>query len=159
MNVSGIDFESVADGDGVRVVVFASGCNHHCKGCHNPASWPFDAGQPFTNELQEEIISYIQNTPYVSGVTLSGGDPMHSAGELVIFANKLKRAVPHSNIWIYSGFTVEEIAANSEMLELLRLCDVLVDGPFVLEQRDATLSYRGSRNQRVVDIAEFLGEE
>lgn len=85
MNISGINFESIVDGEGVRVVVFVSGCAHDCKGCHNPASHSFTAGQPFTKELQEEIISYIQKTPFISGITMSGGDPMYSAIEVAKF--------------------------------------------------------------------------
>lgn len=156
MNIAGINFESVVDGEGVRVVVFISGCLHNCKGCHNPASHSFTAGQPFTQELQDEIIAYIQDTPFISGVTLSGGDPMYSAKDLVPFIKRLRADVKGITIWIYSGFQYEKILENSEMYELLCLCDVLVDGEFVLEQRDITLAYKGSRNQRVIDIQKSL---
>lgn len=152
MNIAGINFESVVDGEGVRVVVFVSGCLHNCKGCHNPASHSFTAGQTFTEELQDEIISYIQNTPFISGLTLSGGDPMYSAKEVAAFIKKLKQDIPNASVWIYSGFTYEDIQTDSDMFSLLKLCDVLVDGEFVLEQRDITLPYKGSRNQRIIDI-------
>lgn len=156
MNVSGINFESIADGDGVRVVVYVSGCLHNCKGCHNPTSHSFTAGRPFTEELQDEIISYIKKTPFISGLTLSGGDPMYSAREIVPFVEALKREVKDISVWIYSGFCYEEILENSEMTELLSLCDVLVDGEFILEQRDMTLCYKGSTNQRIIDIQKSL---
>lgn len=159
MNIAGINFESVVDGEGVRVVVFISGCLHNCKGCHNPASHSFTAGQPFTQELQDEIIAYIQDTPFISGVTLSGGDPMYSAKDLVPFIKRLRADVKGITIWIYSGFQYEKILENSEMYELLCLCDVLVDGEFVLEQRDITLAYKGSRNQRVIDIHKSLSSK
>lgn len=159
MNIAGINFESVVDGDGVRVVVFVSGCLHNCKGCHNPASHSFTAGQPFTDELQDEIISYIQKTPFVSGLTLSGGDPMYSAAEITPFVERLKSELKTISIWIYSGFTYEEICEDTNMFRLLKLCDVLVDGEFILEQRDITLSYKGSRNQRIIDIQKSIKEK
>lgn len=156
MNVSGINFESIADGEGVRVVVFISGCLHNCKGCHNPASHSFTAGQPFTSDLQEKIVAYIKNTPFISGLTLSGGDPMYSAEELIPFVQKLRSEVDGVTVWIYSGFLYEEIKQDKEMAELLKQCDVLVDGEFVLEQRDITLAYKGSQNQRIIDVQKSL---
>lgn len=156
MNVSGINFESIADGEGVRVVVFISGCLHNCKGCHNPASHSFTAGQPFTSDLQDKIVAYIKNTPFISGLTLSGGDPMYSAEELIPFVQKLRSEVDGVTVWIYSGFLYEEIKQNEEMSELLKQCDVLVDGEFVLEQRDITLAYKGSQNQRIIDVQKSL---
>lgn len=156
MNISGINFESVVDGEGVRIVVFVSGCLHNCKGCHNPTSHSFEAGRPFTEELQDEIIDYINKTPFISGATISGGDPMYSAKAVAAFVRRLKTEVKDISLWIYSGFRYENILQNSEMLELLKLCDVLVDGEFILEQRDMTLSYKGSRNQRIIDIQKSL---
>lgn len=151
-NIVGINFESIVDGDGVRVVIFFSGCNHHCKGCHNPESHNFNTGKSFGSEIQEQIAEYIRETPFVSGVTLSGGDPMYSADSIIPFLKELKELSPTSTVWVYSGFTYEEIIADPAMRELLVMCDVLVDGPFILDQRDITLSYRGSRNQRIIDI-------
>lgn len=156
MNISGINFESVVDGEGVRIVVFVSGCLHNCKGCHNPTSHSFKAGRPFTEELQDEIIDYINKTPFISGATISGGDPMYSAKAVAAFVRRLKTEVKDISLWIYSGFRYENILQNSEMLDLLKLCDVLVDGEFILEQRDMTLSYKGSRNQRIIDIQKSL---
>ena len=153
-NIVGINFESIVDGDGVRVVIFFSGCNHHCKGCHNPKSHDFKTGKSFGSEIQEQIAEYVRETPFVSGVTLSGGDPMYSADSIIPFIKELKELSPTSTVWVYSGFTYEEIIADPSMRELLVMCDVLVDGPFILDQRDITLSYRGSRNQRIIDIQE-----
>lgn len=155
-NVVGINFESVVDGDGVRVVVFFAGCNHHCKGCHNPESHRFDIGRPFGDEIQTQIIEYIRETPYINGVTLSGGDPMYSAKDIYSFVKRLREEIPDTTIWVYSGFTFEEIMQSDTMRRLLLLCDVLVDGPFVIEQRDITLSYRGSRNQRIIDVKKTM---
>lgn len=159
MNISGINFESVVDGEGVRIVVYVSGCLHNCKGCHNPTSHSFEAGRPFTEELQDEIIEYINKTPFISGATISGGDPMYSATAVAAFVRRLKTEVKDISLWIYSGFRYENILQNSEMLELLKLCDVLVDGEFILEQRDMTLSYKGSRNQRIIDIQKSLTQK
>ncbi len=155
-NIVGINFESIVDGEGVRVVVFFAGCNHHCKGCHNPASHRFDVGRPFNSEIQEQIAEYIRETPYIDGVTLSGGDPMYSAKEAKDFVVRLKAELPHVTIWAYSGFTFEEIQEDQDMMNLLQLCDVLVDGPFVIEQRDPSLNYRGSHNQRIIDVQASL---
>lgn len=155
-NVVGINFESIVDGDGVRVVVFFAGCHHHCKGCHNPESHRFDVGRPFSDEIQTQIVEYVRETPYVDGVTLSGGDPMYSSGDIYAFVRRLRDETPHASVWIYSGFTFEEIMADPSMRDLLILCDVLVDGPFVIEQRDITLNYRGSRNQRIIDVQETI---
>lgn len=151
-NIIGINFESIVDGDGVRVVIFFSGCNHHCKGCHNPETHDFNAGRLFSIDLQKQIAEYVRETPFISGVTLSGGDPMYSAESIIPFLKELKSLSPASTVWVYSGFTYEEISADPSMRELLQMCDVLVDGPFILEQRDITLSYRGSRNQRIIDV-------
>ena len=156
MNISGVNFESIVDGEGVRVVIYASGCLHNCKGCHNPSSHSFTAGQPFTEQMQNDIIQYIHNTPFISGITLSGGDPMFNTVEITPFVSHLRQDNKDVTVWIYSGFLFEEILENSEMSELLRLCDVLVDGKFVLEQRDVTLSYKGSANQRIIDIQKSL---
>ena len=94
MNVAGINFESVADGEGVRVVIYVSGCLHNCKGCHNPTSHSFTVGQPFTEQLQNEIIAYINKTPFISGLTLSGGDPMYSASKITPFIKALPLVAP-----------------------------------------------------------------
>lgn len=159
MNIAGINFESVVDGEGVRVVVFVSGCLHNCKGCHNPSSHSFVVGRAFTDELQDEIITYIQKTPFISGITLSGGDPMYSAAEIEPFVKRIKQTLGNTSIWIYSGFTFEDICKDDDMFRLLKLCDVLVDGEFVLEQRDPTLPYKGSRNQRIIDIQKSINED
>lgn len=156
VNILGIDFESIADGDGVRVVIFFSGCKHNCKGCHNPISHDFDAGTPFTTDMQDNIINYINNTPFISGVTLSGGDPMFLAEKITPFIKRLKAETREINIWVYSGFTFEEILKNKNMTALLRECDILVDGRFDIDQRDLTIPYRGSRNQRIINLKEVI---
>lgn len=156
MKISGINFESIVDGDGVRVVIYFSGCLHNCKGCHNPSSHDFDSGQLFSEKIQDEIIDYILDTPFISGLTLSGGDPMYSTKDIIPYIIKIRNKIKDISIWVYSGFTYEEIINDVEMSKLLILCDVLVDGQFILEQRDMTLAYKGSTNQRIIDIQKSI---
>lgn len=138
------------------MTVFFSGCLHRCKGCHNPISHEFDNGRPFTEREQDDIIEYIKETPFISGVTLSGGDPMYSAEAVIPFAEKLKNELPNINIWIYSGFLFEDIMKNKFQRRLLEFCDVLIDGPFVLEKKQHNLRYKGSTNQRTIDVQRSL---
>lgn len=138
------------------MTVFFSGCLHRCKGCHNPISHEFDNGRPFTEREQDDIIEYIKETPFISGVTLSGGDPMYSAEAIIPFAEKLKSELPGINIWIYSGFLFEDIIKNRFQRRLLELCDVLIDGPFVLEKKQHNLKYKGSINQRTINVQQSL---
>ena len=154
MYLSGIDYESIADGIGVRCVLFVSGCKHNCKGCHSLKTHDFKNGVEVTDELIKEINYEISKRSFLSGITLSGGDPMYSAKECVELLNKLD--IPKNNVWIYSGFTFEEICKDPDMLSLLKKCDVLVDGMFMEDLRDITLDFRGSSNQRIININEAL---
>ena len=152
--VLGINFESLVDGEGVRVTVFFSGCKHYCEGCHNPLSHDFQNGRPFTDQIQNDLIDYIRSTPFIDGITLSGGDPMYSASSITPFVRRIKNDICDKKvtIWIYSGFTYEEICKHTEMFELMALCDVLVDGPFIAKYKGLNLPYKGSSNQRIIDI-------
>lgn len=158
MNVVGIDFESIADGPGVRVVVYTSGCIHNCDGCHNPTSHDFNAGRIFSDDIKNEIISYILRTPYIKGITFSGGDPMLHADELAVYAKSVKKKIPYINIWVYTGFLYEEILKDNIMNEFLHECDVLVDGKFEKNNKSPTLRYKGSKNQRVIDVKRSIDE-
>ena len=143
------------------MTVFFSGCNHHCEGCHNPLSHDFNNGRPFTDQIQTDLITYIKDTPFIDGITLSGGDPMYSAVAILPFVRRLKQSITDRNIsiWIYSGFTFEEIRLHPVMNELLCLCDVLVDGPFMIQKKGVYLPYKGSTNQRVIDIQASLAAD
>lgn len=156
MNICSINYESFADGPGVRIVIFVSGCKHHCRGCQNPETHSFDSGYPFSDSVKKEIIQYIGQHEYISGITLSGGDPMYHAKELKLFLNYIKNDYPNLSIWLYTGFVYEEIIKDKDMKELLELCDVVIDGPFILAEHDATLAFRGSSNQRVIDVKQSL---
>lgn len=153
MYLSGIDYESIADGIGVRCTLFISGCKHKCKDCHSPKTHDFKNGIEVTNDLIEEINNELDKRTFLSGITLSGGDPMYSARECIDLIDKLH--IPKNNIWIFSGFTFEEICKDDDMKSLLRKCNILVDGPFISSLRDITLDFRGSSNQRIINLDEL----
>lgn len=152
MNIVGYIPESISEGDGVRAVIYIAGCRHACKGCFSKHTWDFNAGEKFTEELQRSILSEIADNPLLDGITLCGGDPFMSSDELYGFVSKYKEMCPNGNVWAYSGFTYEAIARNESMSKLLSLCDVLIDGKFDISLRDVSLKYRGSSNQRIVDV-------
>lgn len=150
MKILDIIHDSVVDGDGLRTVVFFAGCPHHCHGCHNPESWHIDNGMTMSIE---EVLAEIHINP-LTNVTFSGGEPFYQAKEIAALAKEIKTL--GKNIWIYSGYTFEQLQniADEYVQELLSCCDVLVDGPFNLEQRDLSLRFRGSKNQRIIHLKE-----
>jgi len=158
MNICGYYPESINEGPGMRAAIFISGCRHYCKGCFSPKTWSFDYGEPFTLEREAEIIHDIKHNPLLSGLTILGGDPFFSAAEVCGFIDRLVAEAGHLSIWIYTGYTLEELIEHpgSPEYELLRRCEVLVDGRFVEELRDPSLLYRGSSNQRLIDIQPSL---
>ncbi|MCF2716310.1 anaerobic ribonucleoside-triphosphate reductase activating protein [Paenibacillus sp. UKAQ_18] len=152
MNLCGYIPESLNEGYGLRTVVFISGCRHACPGCFNPESWSFRAGEPFTPQRQQEVIRDIMENPLLDGLTLCGGDPFFSAAECSQFVRDFREACPDRTVWAYTGFVYEDLLTDPERQELALLCDVIVDGRFVEQQKDLTLPFRGSRNQRLVDV-------
>ena len=148
MYISGIDYESIADGDGCRCVIFVSGCRHNCSGCHSPSTHDFKNGTEVTPELIRQINKEIMKRPFLSGITLSGGDPMYSPSQCLDLLEDL--VVPHDNVWLYTGFSIEEIVESPARLRLLVNCDVIVDGLFEEGKRDVSLRFRGSSNQRII---------
>lgn len=163
MNYGEIKNCDIADGEGVRVSLFVSGCTHHCKGCFNPMTWDFDYGQPFTQTTEEELIRLLQPS-YIDGLTLLGGEPLEPENQraLLPFVRRVREAYPEKNIWCYTGYTLEsdllsDSRARCEVTdELLSMIDVLVDGEFVLELKNISLAFRGSENQRIIDLKESL---
>lgn len=141
----------VANGEGIRVSVFVTGCTHRCPGCFNEAYQDFDYGQEWTAETTRQLIRYLQS-PAVSGLTLLGGEPMQNF-ELTEVLREVKQVVDKS-IWVYSGYTYEEILAHPKRKAMLDECDVLVDGLFVEALKDLRLKFRGSSNQRLIDLRE-----
>ena len=153
LNVAGIEEDSITDGPGLRFVLFVQGCPHHCKGCHNPETHEFGVGTDYSIEY---LFNRIKRNPLQSGVTFSGGEPFCQPEELAALARLLKADGYH--LASFTGFTFEQLIAseNPAVRELLDNLDILVDGPFILEQRDLELRFRGSRNQRVLDVPASL---
>ena len=151
MNYAEIKKVDIANGPGVRVSLFVSGCRNHCKGCFNPETWDFDYGRPFTRETEDEIIEALRPS-WIQGLSILGGEPTEeeNAAVLIPFLKRVRAVLPDKDIWLYSGYIYEALRDK----ELLTLADVLVDGPFLLEQKDAGLAFRGSRNQRIIDLKE-----
>lgn len=161
MNYHNITYPDQNNGPGLRVVIWVSGCSHHCLECQNPQTWDKNSGIIFDNSAKEEIIEQLKNN-YISGVTWSGGDPMHKDNvETVLkFTEKIHDLFPEKNTWLYTGYTFEEIMndTNLKRKQLLDLCDVLVDGEYKKELRDISLHWCGSSNQRVIDVKNTLKE-
>ena len=152
MYIGGIEYDSIVDGEGIRNTIFISGCKHMCKHCHNQQMWNFLYGEDFTFDKQIEFIQKCKENILLDGITISGGDPFFSCQDVIDFIKLYKKELPHHNIWIYSGFTYEELLLDEKKKELLMLCDVLVDGLYKEELRDITLDFRGSSNQRIIHI-------
>lgn len=153
----------IANGAGVRVSLFVSGCRNHCKGCFQPETWSFTYGSEFTGETEDTIIGYLK-PGYIRGLTILGGDPFEPENQhdLLPFIRRVRTAYPGKDIWMYSGYTFEELSggnphcAVAETPEIMSLIDVLIDGRFEEPLRDLTLQFRGSSNQRIIDVAETL---
>lgn len=153
LRVAGVIDESIVDGPGIRFVIFTQGCPHHCAGCHNPQTHDFDGGEQVPiSRLLEDILE----NPLVSGVTLSGGEPFCQPKPLAELAQELKRHGKH--VMAYTGYTWEQLRGkqDADIERLLALCDVLVDGKFIESQKDMLLRFRGSRNQRLIDVQKSL---
>lgn len=155
IKIAGIVSESIVDGEGIRYVIFTQGCPHNCEGCHNIHTHDCQKGKL---KPIDEIINEVRHNPIIKGVTLSGGEPFMQAESLVKLARSVK--ADGKDVWVYSGFTYEKLLDGEIQgaQELLNECDVLVDGKFELEKRDLTLRFRGSSNQRVIDVKSSLQE-
>ena len=158
MNYGTIKFCDIANGIGIRTVLFVSGCTHHCKGCFQPETWDFAYGQPYTAETEQVILASLAPS-YIHGLTLLGGEPMEPDNQraLLPLLRRLKTEYPTKTVWCYSGYTYEELTGVSRARcevtdEMLGYIDVLVDGEFVLEKRNISLRFRGSDNQRLIDL-------
>lgn len=163
MKYCNIKKNDIADGVGVRITLFVSGCTHHCKGCFQPETWNFDYGEDFTERVEEHILELLSPS-FVDGLTLLGGEPMEPDNQraLLPFVKRVKETYPEKTVWCYTGYTLEkdlmkESRARCEATdELLSLIDVLVDGEFVEEKKNISLLFRGSENQRLIDMKKTL---
>lgn len=160
MNYAEIKPYSIENGTGVRVSLFVSGCSHHCKECFNPETWDFSYGKPFTEETQAEILRELEPA-YIAGLTLLGGDPgeVDNQRGLLPLLQSIREQLPKKNIWAYTGYLYEDFLPGGKACcevseEFLSLIDILVDGPFILEKKDISLKFRGSANQRIIDVKE-----
>ena len=183
MNYHNITYPDQNNGDGLRVVLWLSGCSHHCKGCQNPQTWDTNSGVPFDESAKEEIFKEL-NKDYISGITLSGGDPLNEANldGVLGLVNQIRLLFPQKTIWLYTGYRLhgiqeglfvltpnvitDKISDHKEIIDrvnddvkrsdIIKQCDVLIDGRYVEEKRDITLKWRGSSNQRVINVQKSL---
>ena len=164
MNYGEIKFTDVANGAGCRTSLFVSGCTHHCKGCFNEMTWDFNYGELYTREVEDDIVESLK-PDYIDGLTILGGEPMEIVNQKEIrpLLERIKKEVPKATIWIYSGYLWEELTDPSNKRchgedtdAILSMLDVLVDGEFMLDKKDLMLRFRGSSNQRVIDVKKTL---
>ena len=167
MNYEDIYKADTTNGIGVRVVLWTSGCSHHCKECHNPQTWSPSHGQPYTEDTKREILEALSKS-YIHGITLSGGDPLYEGNlkDIYDLVLTIRQEMPNKSIWIYSGYTWKELHKlnpdnkNYESMKLRRdiveMCDVFVDGKFEIAKKNIRLKYCGSENQKVIDVKKTL---
>lgn len=166
MNYGNIKYYDIADGQGVRVTLFVSGCTNKCPGCFQPETWDFDYGKPYTSQTEQEILEALK-PDYIQGLTLLGGEPFEPENqrELVHLVKKVKEKYPEKDIWSYTGFVLDQDLLEGGRKhcevtdEMLSYIDVLVDGPFKQELKNISLAFRGSENQRVIDLKQSLQEK
>ncbi len=151
MRIAGLTQDSIVDGPGFRFTVFVQGCHHHCEGCHNPQTHDPCGGQEMA---VEEVIREMRSNPLTDGLTLSGGEPFEQAADCLLLAQAAHES--GLNVWAYSGYCYDQLLNDPQKAALLQEVDVLIDGPFVLAQRSLALMWRGSRNQRVIDVKKSL---
>lgn len=154
MNYSVIKYNDIANGIGIRTSLFVSGCRNRCKGCFQPETWCFSYGEEFTKEVEDKIFESMNE--YTSGITLLGGDPMEPENVKVLlpFIERFRKEFPDKNVWAYTGYLIEDLVLRDEETKrfILENIDVLVDGPFIESQKDITLKFKGSKNQRIIDV-------
>ena len=163
MNYAEIKYWDIANGAGVRTSLFVSGCRHRCPGCFNEVAWSFDAGEPFTSAVEEKILESLEPS-YVVGLSILGGEPMEpeNQGPIADFLERMHERYPTKNVWLYTGFCWEDLvdrpsrAHTPDVRRVLDQLAVLVDGPFIEAEKDLMLRFRGSANQRIIDVPQSL---
>lgn len=157
MRYHNITKDDMLNGDGLRVVLWVSGCSHKCDGCHNPITWDSSKGLIFGDIELEELREQLSKD-YISGITLSGGDPLfiENRADILKLVRWVKTNFPTKTIWLYSGYTWEQVLRMHDCLAIMRLVDIFVDGPFINRLKDNTLMWKGSSNQRVIDVQKSL---
>ncbi len=160
MNYANLKTYDIANGPGVRVSLFVSGCTHRCKDCFNQEAWDFNYGKQFDADVMEQILGHLK-PDYIRGITYLGGEPMDPRNQagLLELSRKIKAAYPEKSIWCFTGYVWDRIPQVPAVTEaLIELCDVIVDGPFVAEKKNLNLRFRGSENQRLIDVPRTLAE-
>ena len=159
MNYMEISHCNMVNGDGLRTVLWVSGCNHNCPNCQNPYSHDCNIGIKFDDKAKEELFKDLHED-WCSGVTFSGGDPLHERNreEVINLAKEIKEKFPTKNIWLYTGYTWNEIVDSSSMINILKYVDVIVDGPYVESLKDPTLHWRGSSNQNIICVKRRINQ-
>ena len=170
INYHNITHDDMNNGDGLRVVLWLSGCSHHCYNCQNPQTWNPNSGIPFDESAKQEIFNELSKN-YISGITLSGGDPLceNNLSEVLSLVEKIRNLFQNKTIWLYTGYLWENLINVNCPLDsewenrilrksIIELCDVLIDGEYIDKQRDITLKWRGSSNQRVIDVRQSLAQ-
>lgn len=159
MRYHNITHDDMSNGDGLRVVLWVAGCDHHCRGCQNPVTWNPADGLPFSLRDKEEIYNELRKD-YISGITFSGGDPLHPANREDVYdlMKAIKQDFPDKTIWVYTGYTWKEIEFNPVLYSMMEFVDVLVDGKFVDALKDVTYPWAGSINQKVIDVQKTIKE-
>ena len=165
MNYATIKYNDIANGEGIRTSLFVSGCTHKCKGCFNAEAWDFSYGKPFTEEVENEILSSLESG-YIDGLSLLGGEPFEPSNQLALyqFLQKVKQKFPNKDIWCYTGYLFDkELLSESRATtpvtkDMLALIDVLVDGKFIEAKKNISLAFKGSENQRIIDVKKSLKE-
>lgn len=169
MNYMQIDKASISNGKGFRVVLYCSGCELKCEGCFNPETWKFESGKPFDKDAKKYLFEQL-NKPWIQGITFSGGHPLEYNNLPYVFGlvSQIKMEYPTKDIWLYTGFSLtrddfsiehnrfHKLQHGHYLPEILSRCDVIVDGPYIKSQRDITLPFRGSKNQRIIDVKKTL---
>ncbi len=162
MNYATIKYNDVANGPGVRTSLFVSGCTHRCKGCFNQVAWDFSYGEKYTKEVEDQIIESLKPS-YIKGLTLLGGEPFEPQNQeaLITLTSRIRKELPRKTIWCFSGYTIEnmlrgELSKIKSTASLLNNIDILVDGPFVESEKSLMLKFRGSKNQRIIEVKKTL---
>ena len=157
MNYLDVTYPDINNGNGLRVTLWLSGCSHHCKNCHNPQTWDESAGKLFDEKAKEHLYS-ILSLFYIEGITLSGGDPLFDGNikNVDVLVSEIKKYFPNKTIWLYTGFTWDEIKNDPQKLSIVNKCDVVVDGEYIDSLQDLSLAWRGSSNQNVIDVKKTL---
>lgn len=159
LEYAGMEFDDVANGSGLGAVFFTQYCPHHCTGCQNPQTWKKNSGIKFTSKVFRELLEFYEQTPFANRLTISGGEPFENLFLVESIVTEFKKRYPLKEVWIYTGYLFEDLAKDAKKMSLITMADYIVDGKFDITQRDITLQFRGSTNQRIIDVQKTIQEK